>query len=51
MSYLTFQLSQLTENDILYKAENEFVIGEKDELAQMWQRIKLRFSNAFHSFM
>lgn len=30
MSYLKFQLSQLTENDILYEGENEFVVGEKD---------------------
>lgn len=51
MSYLKFQLSQLTENDILCKGENEFVGGEKDELARMWQRIELRFGTDFHSFM
>lgn len=33
ISYRKFQLSQLTENDILYKGENEFVVGGKDELA------------------
>lgn len=50
ISYRKFQLSQLTENDILYKGENQFVVGGKDKLAQKWQRIELRFGTDSHSF-
>ena len=50
MSYLKIQLSQLTENDISCKGENEFVLGRRKSWQRCRRRLGWRFSTDFHSF-
>lgn len=51
MSYLKFQLSQLTENDVSHEGENEFVLGRRTHWQRCSKRSGWRFSTDFHSFL